>query len=260
MGHVGAEAEGPVVTIPRFMVITEALTGTSTILTGAELHHLRVRRLRVGSELVVSNGLGRERRGVVVALNRQQAVIQLAAEEPRRPISPIRLILAQALLKGDKLDLVIEKTTELGVDELLIFTSDRTVGRASGERQARWNRVARSAAKQCQRSTVPLIAVPLSLDSVLSCHVGARRLFFWEESPLGDWKAAGRDLVENDTVLAVVGPEGGFTTREAERAALAGFRLIGLAPRILRAETAAIVAVTLCQFLWGDMALKREPG
>jgi 16S rRNA (uracil1498-N3)-methyltransferase len=240
------------------MVRAEALTGASTILTGPELHHLRVRRLRVGSELVLSNGLGRERHGFVVALNRQQAVIRLAADGPPQPSSPIRLILAQALLKANKLDLVIEKTTELGVDELLIFTSDRTLGRASPDRQARWERIARSAAKQSQRSTVPLIVGPISFDSLPSHHARARRLFFWEESPVGDWGAAGRTFAEPDTVLAVVGPEGGFTPREAERAAEAGFCLIGLAPRVLRAETAAIVAVTLCQFLWGDLAPKRN--
>jgi 16S rRNA (uracil1498-N3)-methyltransferase len=246
------------VTIPRFMVRSEALTGTSTMLTGPELHHLRVRRLRVGSELVLSNGLGRERRGVVVALNRRQALIRLAADAPSQPSSPIRLILAQALLKADKLDLVIEKTTELGVDEVLIYNSDRTVGRASAERRARWERIARSAAKQSQRSTVPLIEGPISFGGLLSRHAGARRLFFWEEGPVGGWAAAARTFAEPHTVVAVVGPEGGFTAREAERAAGAGFCLIGLAPRILRAETAAIAAVTLCQFLWGDLAPKPD--
>ncbi len=242
--------------LPRFLVSAEALAGTSTILTGAELRHLRVRRLRVGSELVLSNGQGRQRQGVVVALDRQQAVIRLAADEPQRPQVLTRIVLAQALLKANKLDLVIEKTTELGVDEVLIFTSDRAVGRASSERQARWERIARSAAKQSQRSTVPRIAGPISFESVLPLHPQARRVFFWEQSPVWDWQAANSDPVP-DAVVAVVGPEGGFAAREAERAAQAGFHLVGLSPRILRAETAAIVAVTLCQFLWGDMARRK---
>ncbi len=239
--------------LPRFLVSPAALADTSTILTGAEFHHLRVRRLRVGSELVLFDGQGRQRQGVVVALNRQQAVIRLAADEPQRSQVPIRIVLAQALLKTNKLDLVVEKTTELGVDEVLMFTSDRALGRASDERQARWERIARSAAKQSRRSTVPRIAGPISFETLLSLQPEARRLFFWEQSPVWDWEAAKSDPAAR-AVVAVVGPEGGFAAREAERAAQAGFHLMGLAPRILRAETAAIVAVTLCQFLWGDMA------
>jgi 16S rRNA (uracil1498-N3)-methyltransferase len=240
------------VAIPRFFVSPEALSSTGTaILTGGELHHLRVRRLRVGSELVLCDGIGRQRRGIVAALDHRRAVIRVTANDLPDRESALRLVLAQALLKADKLDLVIEKATELGVSELLVFTCERSVSRAAADRRPRWNRVARSAAKQCQRSTVPRIEGPMALEDVLR-RTDPLRLFFWEARTSGGFPTVEASSV--GSVLTVVGPEGGFSVVEAERAAHAGFRIIGLAPRILRAETAAVVAVTLCQFLWGDLA------
>jgi 16S rRNA (uracil1498-N3)-methyltransferase len=240
------------VTLPRFLVDTEALRSARTVLTGPELHHLRVRRVRVGSELYLADGRGQQRRGMLVALDRHRAVIQLTDDRPVERESPLHMVLAQAVLKGNKLDLVIEKATELGISELLLFSGERTVGRVSSDRHLRWQRIARSAAKQCQRSTVPGIVGPVPFTDLLARHEGALRLFFWEESPPDGLTAVREAHPEAGSVLAAVGPEGGFSPAEATRAAAAGFRLIGLAPRILRAETAALVAVTLCQFLWGD--------
>lgn len=252
MGHVGIAPEGASVTTPRFLVNPDALSHTgTTVLTGPELHHLRVRRLRLGSELILCDGRGHQRRGIVAALDHHQAVIRVTADEPHERESRLHLVLAQALLKTDKLDLVIEKTTELGVSALLLFTCERTLRHVAGDRRARWNRVAGNAAKQCQRSCVPLIEGPISFEALLR-RADPLRLLFWENSPVRGLPTIERQRVES--VLAAVGPEGGFSTNEAQHAANAGFQLIGLAPRILRAETAAVVAVTLCQFLWGDLA------
>ncbi len=223
------------------------------VLTGAQLQHLRARRLRVGSKVVLADGAGQQRQGIVAAMDRQHAVIQVIDEQPLQRESPLRLTLAQALLKSDKLDWVIEKTTELGVTELIVFASERTVGRATQDRHARWTRLARSAAEQCQRSQLPHIAGPVTFDELLSWPGDALRLFFWEQQPPGSLAALYRLHPLASSVLAAVGPEGGFSVREAERAAAMGFHIVGLAPRILRAETAAIAAATLCQFLWGDI-------
>jgi 16S rRNA (uracil1498-N3)-methyltransferase len=241
------------VTLPRFLVRQEALKSRSTVLTGPELHHLRVRRLGIGSELVLFDGMGHQRHGVVTALDRRQVQIQLGDEDLAQPESPLRLVLAQAALKASKLDLVIEKATELGVHELVIFTSERSGPLPPPARGQRWIRLAESAAKQCQRSTVPIVRGPISVDALLREHSDALRLFFWEGARAGSLPALACSHRQCTSVLAVVGPEGGFTAGEAERAAAAGFELIGLARRILRAETAAIVTLALCQFLWGDL-------
>jgi 16S rRNA (uracil1498-N3)-methyltransferase len=241
------------VTLPRFLVAPETLSGVHTVLTGPALHHLRVRRLRAGSEVVLADGLGGQRRGVLVSVDRRQAVIRLTDARPVQRESTLHLVLAQALLKGDKLDLVIEKATELGTTKIVVFTSERTVHRADSDRRGRWTRVARSAAQQCQRSALPQIAGPVSFGDLLSCHADALRLFFWEEQPPESFTEVQRRHSRAASVVAAIGPEGGFSAAEAARAAAAGFHLVGLAPRILRADTAALAAVTLCQFLWGDL-------
>ncbi len=227
--------------------------GRSTVLTDAELHHLRVRRLRVGDELALFDGLGHERLGVIAALDRHHALLQFIDEDLALCESPLRLVLAQAALKANKLDLVIEKATELGVNEIVVFTSERSIAPGLPARAARWQRIAASAAKQCQRSTVPTVHGPVTFEDLLHQEPDALRLLFWEAARPGGLDALAQSHRQCASVVAVVGPEGGFTAREAERAVAAGFELIGLARRVLRAETAAIVALTLCQFLWGDL-------
>jgi 16S rRNA (uracil1498-N3)-methyltransferase len=238
------------VSTPRFLVSPDALCGGTAILTGTELHHLRVRRLRMGSGLILSDGAGRERAGTVAALDRHRAIVRFDTATAQTDARHRRLVLAQAFLKANKFDWIIEKSTELGVDEVLCFHSERSVGDPSPARQARWSRIARAAAKQCQRSTVPRIAGPITFDELLE-RSDAIRLFFWEGTSSGSLSA--NDSPLGESVLAVVGPEGGFTMAEATRAANHGFRLVKLGPRTLRAETAAVVAASLCQFLWGDL-------
>lgn len=235
---------------PRFLVSSEALSGDRTVISGCELHHLRVRRVRIGSSVILIDGRGQQRDGILTALGREQAVIALTPHQPPRRESHLRLVLAQAMLKADKMDLVIEKATELGVAEFLVFSSERSLGHPSPHRLARWDRIARSAAKQCQRSVLPVFSPFLSFQDVL-LRSEDPRLLFWEGA---------RTQSLNDQpspsphgILAVVGPEGGFSPKEAQQAEAHGFRSTTLGPRILRAETAALVAVTLCQFRWGDL-------
>jgi 16S rRNA (uracil1498-N3)-methyltransferase len=241
------------VTLPRFVVSREALNGRATVLTGTELHHMRVRRLHAGSALVLFDGAGHHRLGIITAIDRRQAAIRFVDEDLAPSESPLRLVLAQAELKANKLDLVIEKATELGASELIVFTSARSLQATTPARAARWQRIAASGAKQCQRSTVPGVRGPLPFEAVLREPAAGVRLLFWEEAGADRLHALARTRPACDSVLAVVGPEGGFTADEAARAEAAGFAISGLGRRVLRAETAAIVALTLCGFLWGDL-------
>jgi 16S rRNA (uracil1498-N3)-methyltransferase len=239
-------------TLPRFLVSPGTLTGTCITLTGSELHHLRVRRLRVGSQVILGDGKGTQMLGTLVALDRNQALIQLeTGEQPCRD-SPLRLVLALAALKADKMDWVVEKATELGVSEVQVFTSSRSLAQPSGTRSARWQRIARSAAKQCQRSTVPLVRTAVPFDTLMAERTESMRLLFWERHNGGAVRTPFTHPSASEALI-VVGPEGGFAAAEAERAAAHGFQLWSLGPRVLRAETAALAAVTLCQFLWGDL-------
>jgi 16S rRNA (uracil1498-N3)-methyltransferase len=241
------------VTSPRFLVAPEALSGAHAVLTGAQLRHLRARRLRVGSQLVLADGTGRQRHAVVISLDQHQAVIELSCEQTVQRDSTLHLTLAQALLKSDKLDWVIEKATELGVTDLVLFTCERTVGRVVGDRHARWMRLARSAAEQSQRNRLPSVAGPVSFEHVIARRSETLRLFFWEQQQSRGLAEFHRHHPNASSVLAVIGPEGGFSPVEAQGASAAGLHLVGLGPRILRAETAAVAAISLCQFLWGDL-------
>ena len=242
--------------LARFLVPSTALHGASCVLAGDTFRHFRARRLRVGSRLVLTDGAGTAREGVVVQVDRSRAVVDLSPVVAETRESPLHLVLAQGILKGDKLDLVVEKATELGVQQILFFTSERTVGRVTTERQARWARIACSAAQQSQRTTVPDVRGPVPLEDVLAYPPTALRLLFWESTSTNGLVGAHHRRSDASDVLVVVGPEGGFSSDEARRAAEAGFDVVGLSRRILRAETAAVVAVTLAQFLWGDLASK----
>ncbi|HYX41974.1 MAG TPA: RsmE family RNA methyltransferase, partial [Pyrinomonadaceae bacterium] len=180
--------------------------------------------------------------------------------EPQRPESPLALTLAVALLKGEKFDLVVQKACELGVVRLVpVVTARSDVRLRSGSdtdvRVARWQRLALEAAKQSGRARVPTVSAPLALASLLTDEVEASssRLFFTERD--------GRGLVETinswparpSTLTALVGPEGGWTDEELKQGSAAGWQLVTLGGRTLRAETAAIVATALLQHLCGDL-------
>ena len=164
--------------------------------------------------------------------------------------SPLRLTLAQAVLKGAHTDMVVEKSTELGVTAIALFTCARTVARPPAERLERWRRIAASAAKQSGRTRVPEIRGPLDLAVVLqSAAAEAAVLLHSEAAP---WRRV-LPAAAPPAATVIVGPEGGFAEDEVDSARRAGCLLAGLGPRILRGETAGITAVALLQHLWGDL-------
>lgn len=213
-------------------------------LRGPEVHHLRVRRVGVGDVLLCFDDSGIEYEGRVRRLAGDVAEIEIAGSSRPQRESPLRLTLAQAVLKSDHLDLVVEKATELGVSAVVLFACERSVAQPSAARIERLGRIAESAAKQSGRVRVPQVGGPVTFDDVLA--PGALLFHPGADSLAGD--AAPRT-----EITAIVGPEGGLSPSEMERAVAAGCVAVGLGPRILRAETAGIVACGLLQFLCGDL-------
>jgi len=173
---------------------------------------------------------------------------------PRCPESALRVVLALPPLKGDRMETVIQKATELGVAEIRPVVTARTdaAGRPAlqGSRQERWEKVASGAAEQCGRAVVPVIHPTATLDALLAVPFDGRRILFLEtpgQPPLVAEKP------RPASALALVGPAGGWEPAESTRILGAGFQPAGLGPRVLRAETAAIAAVTALQLLWGDL-------
>lgn len=248
----------------RFYVPPESFTDESetVLLSSDEARHLRdVLRLERGAEVFAFDGLGREYRCTVEESGRRANVSLRVLEEvgPMRPESPLHLELAVSLLKGEKFDLVVQKATELGVTAILpVMTKQsdvrlRDAGEARG-RVARWWRIALEAAKQSGRAFVPSIAAPVAFASMSEAKASEGwRLMFTERG--GDalaevLKDAPAGLMK---ATALVGPEGGWTDEELASASGAGWRLVTLGGRTLRAETAAIAVAVLLQHLFGDL-------
>lgn len=239
--------------LPRFLIDPSTVREGRVRLSDAEAKHARVRRLRGGDAVVVFDGAGLACAGRIESINRRFVEIQLGAPLPERQgESHLDLTLAIAALKADKLDWIVEKTTELGVCRVRPFLSRFSLARPAAARRARWAQIALAAAKQCGRSVVPVIEEAVSLTEILA-DASPCRLMVWEGAKDRASAAAQLDLQAPEQAIVVVGPEGGFAAEEVEAATAAGFDLVGLGPRILRAETAAVVIVALLQQLWGDL-------
>lgn len=218
-----------------------------------EARHLRdVLRLKAGDEVYVFDGHGREFRCSVVNTTRDAAQLRIEAEvEPAKPESQLQLNLCVALLKGEKFDLVVQKTTELGVSKvtpLITRYADIHLRDESdaAKRVSRWQRIALEAAKQSGRAFVPEISAPVAFEKVAVDGLG---VMFSER---------GGEVFESLTdapthITALVGSEGGWSDEELESARARDFHIITLGGRILRAETAAITVTVLMQHLFGDL-------
>jgi len=241
--------------LPRFHV-PSAAPGARLTLPEHSAHHLReVLRLRAGAAVRVFDGNGHEFEAILESVSRQGVGLKLGGPVAPRPESPLRLVLACSALKGDRMELVIQKATELGVLEVWPVITARTdaVARPAlhGSRQERWEKVASAASEQCGRATVPRIAPAATLQEVAANRFDGRRIFFLEHPGQPPLKALGP---LGPAVLALIGPAGGFEDAEIALLLAAGFGAASLGPRRLRSETAAVAAVTALQTLFGDLA------
>ena len=216
-------------------------------IAGAELRHLRTLRLAPGSRLRVLDDTGAEHDVVLERLTGREAIGRVVASTRPLRESPLALTLAPALLRGSKMDLVIEKATELGVQRIAPVATAHVVG--LGAHLERWRRIAVAAAKQSGRTRVPVIDAPLALDALLALPLPELRVVPWEGEHA---RRLGELPAQAEAVVALVGPEGGLAPDEIALARAHGFVPITLGPRVLRAETAAITIAAHCQHRWGD--------
>jgi 16S rRNA (uracil1498-N3)-methyltransferase len=242
----------------RFFVPKKNLGDQHGIIDGPELLHLRkVLRLVVGDRITVFDDAGWEHDAVIRALSDEQGEIDIVnSYQPARE-SDVRIILGLGLTKGEKMDFVVEKATELGAHAIVPFTSEFSVPkldeRKIATRAARWEKIALAAVKQCGRTRLPEVLPLCHFEALVSGDWDhALKLFFWEKESAQSLRTAREKRGDAKAVLLVVGPEGGFSAAEAALAQAHGFESVHLGPRILRAETAAIAALSLVQFLWGD--------
>jgi 16S rRNA (uracil1498-N3)-methyltransferase len=240
----------------RLFVSGELINGAEIVLEGDRARYLgRVLRLRVGDGVNVFNGDGEEFAATIAAMSKGTTTLSIAASLETRVESPLKIHLVQGISRGERMDFVVQKATELGVKRITPVMTEYGVvkldAKRADKRREHWQGVAASACEQSGRVRLPLVDAPLPLkdwfgarpadvDAELILQPGA-------PSPLACVSAP------QTKVCLLIGPEGGFSDTEFEDAAIAGFRPVSLGPRVLRTETAAVAALAVMQSMWGDL-------
>ncbi|MBH5318147.1 16S rRNA (uracil(1498)-N(3))-methyltransferase [Paenibacillus sp. GSMTC-2017] len=260
----------------RYFVAPEQFRDGAITITGEDAHHAaRVMRMKPDEEIIVCDGAGRSVKAVVIEVSpleiRAKAIEVLAQDsEPAWQIT-----IAQGLPKGDKMELVIQKGTEIGASSFVPFESERVIVQYDGKKEAkrieRWGKIAKEAAEQAHRHTIPtiesvkswrqMLATIEQYDLALFCYEreGADAHGRGIAKAVREWKASrniNNEFVQDDVsprILLMVGPEGGFSEREAVEVEAAGAVLVGLGKRILRTETAGLVGLTCLLYESGEM-------
>jgi 16S rRNA (uracil1498-N3)-methyltransferase len=218
-------------------------------------HLARVLRLGVGSRVEVCNGEGGNYAARVATLDSRGATLHILKKLNHWGESPLSLVLGIGLTKGETLDEAIRQATEMGVSLIIPFISERSERLPPArveKRRGRWQRLARESIKSCQRSLLPGIEPPQNFAAALE-GPEELKLIFWEEERTGGLNSFLQRPRPRD-VRVLIGPEGGFSATEAKQAQKAGFHLASLGPRRLKVATAALAAVSLVQYAWGDLA------
>lgn len=243
----------------RFFVPKKNLRESRGLIDGQEFMHLKkVLRLGPGDRITVFDDSGWEHDAIIRELSAERGEIEIVRSYEAGRESALQVTLGVALTKGEKMDFVVEKATELGVQKIVPFTSTFSVPKLDVDkiaaRTARWRKIALSATKQCGRTRVPEILPLCKFETLVkSDSAQALKLLFWEDEQHQSLRQAHEKYSQAKSLLLAVGPEGGFANQEAALAKSHGFEPIHLGRRILRAETAALAALTLVQFLWGDL-------
>lgn len=241
----------------RFMIFSEKIAADNAIID-AELfkHVVRVLRLTINDSFVLVDEAGNEYQAVIRELQREASIaiatVKKIATGTLR--SGTKITVCQALPKGEKIDLILQKGTELGVHDFWLFGGQRSVVRITEEqldaKLRRWNKITAEAARQSGRSDIPKVFwYPTAVDAATATE-HKLRLLLWEEEIQQSVKNLLTDQLKPATVIAAIGPEGGFDKSEAEVFIKHGYKSVSLGKRVLRTETAAIAISAILQYIW----------
>lgn len=248
----------------RYFVGKEQFENDRVRILGEDARHIgKVMRGRVGDEIIVCDGAGRVVLAELESVEAGEVAAKIVEEKAETSEARFRVDIAQSLPKGDKLETVIQKCTEIGAAAFVPFLSERTVvqydAKKEEKRLQRWSKIAKEAAEQSHRSRIPEVRQPLTYKQLLKTFANYDLVLFCYEKENGlQLRDAVRPFAESKpeeaaNVLVVVGPEGGFAEREADEAAASGAKIAGLGPRILRAETAGMAALACILYESGEM-------
>lgn len=229
--------------------------GTRHTIEGDAANHItRVLRLEPGALLTVFDGRGNEYSARIDSFRKGSVLIEVQERSTSSRESPLSLTLAQGVSRGERMDWVVQKATELGVTAIVPLLTERTVvkldAKQSERKLAHWHGIAVAACEQSGRDTLPSIVAPLPLDDFLrGIAPQSTRVLL---SPTGTQRVSDLKAPERK-VIVLIGPEGGLAESEQRTAIGAGFLAVRMGPRVLRTETAAAAALTLLQHQFGDL-------
>ncbi|MCG6541082.1 16S rRNA (uracil(1498)-N(3))-methyltransferase [Pseudomonas sp. KSR10] len=235
--------------ISRFFIDAPLSLGTQD-LPEASAHYIsRVLRLSTGAVVQLFDGSGQEYRGELVEVGKKHVKVELREQLAGLSESALKIHLGQGLSRGERMDWAIQKATELGATEITPIVSERCEVRLKDERADKrlthWRQIAISACEQCGRSVIPTIHPPMSLQEWLAVEADLKLVLHPLAEPLTTHQRPA-------TLAFLIGPEGGLNDAEIEQARSAGFQPARFGPRVLRTETAPVVALSVAQQLWGD--------
>ncbi|ABB33599.1 protein of unknown function DUF558 [Geobacter metallireducens RCH3] len=251
--------------VRRFMAPGADLAGESVRIEGDLFRHMvKVLRLKIDTRVRLADGHGVECAGIIQEIGRDHLTV---AVEERHAVAPVggslRITLIQGLPKGEKMELILQKGTELGVNEVVPFQADRSVSRIPADRQderlRRWQRIAAEAARQAGRLDIPTVQLAQGMDEAVRDTDHDLKLLLWEEERATTLQGAINVRPRPASIAVIVGPEGGLTREEAETARRTGFIPVTLGRRILRTETAGIALLAILQYLYGDLGEGENP-
>ena len=235
----------------QFFVEASQIHDKTVIIEGGDVNHIRnVLRMKIGEELSVSNGEdGREYRCGIVRIEEERVVCELRFVKEDGVELPSRVYLFQGLPKADKMELIIQKSVELGVYEVIPIETGRSVvkldAKKAAQKTARWQSIAEAAAKQSRRRIIPKVAVPMSFEQALSlaAAMDVKLIPYELAEGMEGTKQIFEGLGEGKDIAVFIGPEGGFEEKEIARAKEYGIQPITLGKRILRTETAGFTVM-----------------
>ena len=244
--------------MPRFFVAGGNLAGGVALLTGSDAEHVRVLRMKLGEKLVVCDGQGTDHLCRLTRIGDGVAEAEILETAPCGAEPSVRCTVLAGLPKGERADYLVQKCTEAGAAEIVFFLCERCVARPDGrsleKKLVRWQRIAEEAAKQSGRGVIPPVRAVPDFAGALDIAVKTELpLFLYETGERVPLREALTAAGEIRTAAIITGPEGGFEPFEADLAAAVGIQACAMGPRILRCETAPVVALTALMYQTGNL-------
>lgn len=215
-------------------------------------HINKVLRLKPGDNIILFDNVGNEYKSVILNIGKQVVETRIVSKWNVNRESPVNITLMQALTKGDKMDLIVQKATELGVQRIVPVVTERSEVRNT-RKIDRWQKIADESIKQCARNKSPIVLGEQIFEHAVDKYSSDLNILFYEKHDQTNLNDLEKKNLSPGSISILIGPEGGFTESEVSYARNSGYTILNLGPRILRSETTSIVTLAIIQHIFGDI-------